>query len=116
MRYSERMVLESTIRKHVPGVSTLETEGCALQLAGILDKSGHWSSRKALDFFCTQDKMNIPCPQCGSIQTLFAVVAAHLNDMHKWNIDQIAEYFDQFEKKEELAREEENKDLVEMCL
>lgn len=60
-----------------------------MELAGILDGAG--------DFVTTHEHFPLlqelaRCPHCGRDGTFYTVIALHLNDHHKWSIDQIAEW------------------------
>lgn len=43
---------------------------------------------------------DIPCPECGVNEHLLAsIVAVHLNDMHRWTRNQIADFIEPLEEK-----------------
>lgn len=91
------MILGSTLKRHTHRVSTRpgSGEGCALQLAGVLDEDGNWVSPEVLiDFAYHPD---VVCPVCQERGSFFNTIAWHLNDTHRWSIDAIAEWVDQFE-------------------
>lgn len=109
MRLSEAMVLGSTIIKHVPYFTELDkTKGCAVQCAVA---AGYSSLGGIVPYIMAKH------PITGA-ENLLPLIVFSLNDSYGWSIDEIAQFVSQYEDKfpQELAREQENKDLVEMCL
>lgn len=104
MRLSEKMILGSTLKRHTHQVSVRgNEEGCALQLAGVLDEQGHWVSYEVMQQFA--NRPSSVCPVCNYTGSFFNVIANHLNDCHQWSIDAIAEWVDQFEPVEIVKQE-----------
>lgn len=88
MRLSDAMMLGAVLKRHVSRWSHSNKSGCVLQLAlagaGLTEENGnaYWP------FVWHETR----CPDCGYVSTLNAVIGAHLNDLHKWNIERIADW------------------------
>src|SRR5665213_475370 len=92
MKLSEEMVLGSTMIRHVHHVGNEVEEGCALQCAGTAAGPKRRSSQKRHPW---ADKIlfEYPC-ECviASIPVKAFEIIMHLNDRHKWSIDEIAQW------------------------
>jgi len=90
MKLSELMILGSTLVRHVPhsGSPLITKEGCALQIADYAAGMGNlrYSHSWAYGFNQTT------CPACQDSMPSVAYAVVHLNDNHKWSIDQIAQW------------------------
>lgn len=92
MRLSEEMILGSTIRPHSGRHSHDSSRGCALQLANTAVGVGHAVTSASFDRHPWLQNTKGMCPECNQTDTLFGIVALHLNDEHKWSLTSIAEY------------------------
>ena len=97
MRLSERMILGSTLIRHIHTMGDSRNDGCAIQCA-----------YKAQPTTTKQDWINTgvthcPVPDCHMYKHEWGVggVIVHVNDEHKWSIDQIAQWIASIEPNED---------------
>jgi hypothetical protein len=115
MRLSEAILLGSTIRPQTFGRvfdthgscafgAALEAAGAKYQPEGLstADEFLNYDVRKLWTWLVNSSE---PCPDCGKVAGFGTreVIAAHLNDAHRWSRERIAEWVSTIEPPEKVA-------------
>ena len=96
MKLSEEIILGGTLMKHSsfynPFYDLGASVGCALQLAHVA-RTGASTAAPYTEMLNAHPELDIAgsCPACVKYHQL-GVIIAHLNDVHEWSLDAIAEW------------------------
>jgi hypothetical protein len=95
MRLSDSIALGRVLKMHVPRVSRTPEQGCVLQI-GLAANGIMQSCEPASEILRRYPwtRKNTKCPICTDVAWLddVAWILVHLNDEHKWNLDQMIDW------------------------
>lgn len=99
MQLSEAIFLGSKLSKQAFGVLCDHDGGTCAYGAALKAIGGKGIAREWP--WIADVTHTMPCPECGEVESVGAIPSTHLNDMHRWTRERIADWVATVEPREE---------------